>query len=91
MNFIGICIENNVYTLIFYVDAFSEDLFNIKTCLAGMVLQKFINYYIKVAIILDNEEKFNDRFKEMLIEANKGNHFRTFKNISDAEIWISNL
>ncbi|APQ98623.1 hypothetical protein RSJ3_1707 [Clostridium botulinum] len=56
-----------------------------------MVLQKFINYHIKVAVILENEEKFNDRFKEMIMESNKGNHSRTFKNIGDAEIWISNL
>jgi len=41
--------------------------------------------------IIEDEEKLNERFKEMIMEANKGNHFRTFKNIADAEIWISKL
>lgn len=91
LDFISICIENDVYTLVLYSDTFSEDFFNLKTGLAGMALQKFINYHIKVAVILENEEKFNDRFKEMIMESNKGNQFRTFKNIADAEIWISNL
>ncbi|MFI8706016.1 DUF4180 domain-containing protein [Bacillus sp. NPDC077411] len=91
LDFVGICAENDVYTLIFYVDAFSEDFFNLKTGLAGMMLQKFINYHIKVAVILENEEKLNNRFKEMIMEANKGNDFRTFKNMTDAENWISSL
>ncbi|MFL0266995.1 DUF4180 domain-containing protein [Candidatus Clostridium radicumherbarum] len=88
LDLIGICIGNDVYALVLYIDAFSEDFFNLKTGLAGMILQKFINYHIKVAVILDKEVAFNDRFKEMIMEANKGKHFRTFKNIMDAEVWI---
>ncbi|MFL0268010.1 hypothetical protein [Candidatus Clostridium radicumherbarum] len=29
--------------------------------------------------------------QDVVMEANKGNHFRTFRNIGDAETWISNL
>lgn len=48
-----------------------EDFFNIKTRLAGMALQKFINYHVKVAVIIEDEEVYNYRFKEMIMEANK--------------------
>ncbi|MFR1906061.1 MAG: DUF4180 domain-containing protein [Clostridium neonatale] len=68
-----------------------EDFFNIKTRLAGMALQKFINYHVKVAVIIEDEEVYNYRFKEMIMEANKGNNFRTFKNIAEAESWILKL
>lgn len=91
LDLISISIENNIYILLLQVDAFSKDFINLKTGLAGMMLQKFINYHIKVAVILENEEKLNDRFKEMILEANKGSNFRTFKNIADAESWISKL
>lgn len=91
LDYISICMGNDVYTIILHSNALSEDFFNLKTGLAGMALQKFINYHVKVAFIIEEEEKLNERFKEMIIEANKGNHFRTFKNITDAEIWISNL
>ncbi|KNF07631.1 hypothetical protein CLPU_14c00490 [Gottschalkia purinilytica] len=91
LDLISICFENNSDILILHVETVSEDFFNLKTRLAGTMLQKFMNYNIKLAIILDNEEKFNDRFKEMIIEANKGNHFRIFKNISEAESWILSL
>lgn len=91
LDYISICMENELYTLMIDANVFSEDFFNLKTGLAGMVLQKFINYQIKVAIIIENEEKLNERFKEMILEANKGYNFRTFRNSADAEIWILNL
>lgn len=56
-----------------------------------MALQKFINYHVKVAVIIEDEEVYNYRFKEMIMEANKGNNFRTFKNIAEAERWILKL
>lgn len=88
---ISVCMENDVYTIMLHSDVLSDDFFNLKTGLAGMALQKFINYHVKVAVIIEDEEKFNDRFKEMIMEANKGNHFRTFKDILEAETWIANL
>ncbi|MBU5483961.1 DUF4180 domain-containing protein [Clostridium sp. MSJ-11] len=90
LDIISICMENDVNIIIFYDNAFSESFFNLRTGLAGIMLQKFINYNIKLGIVLD-EEKVKGRFKEMIIEANNGNQFRTFKSIEDAEIWISKL
>lgn len=88
---ISICMENDIYTIMFPSKVLSEDFFNLKTRLAGMALQKFMNYHVKVAVIIEDEEGYNDRFKEMIMEANKGKNFRTFKNIAEAESWISKL
>jgi predicted nucleotidyltransferase len=88
---ISICMENGIYTILFQTNTLSEDFFNLKTGLAGMALQKFINYNVKVAVILEEVERLNERFKEMIMESNKGNHFRTFRNTEEAEIWISKL
>ncbi|MDF2884101.1 MAG: hypothetical protein K0R54_4667 [Clostridiaceae bacterium] len=85
------CMENDIYTIVLHSAILSENFFNLKTGLAGMALQKFINYHVKVAVIIKEEEKLNERFKEMIMEVNKGNHFKTFRNITDAEVWISNL
>lgn len=88
---ISICMENDIYTIILNSNVLSEDFFNLKTGLAGIALQKFVNYHVKAAVIIEEVEKLNVRFKEMIMEANKGNHFRTFINVVDAEIWISSL
>lgn len=91
MDCISICMENDIYTIILHSNVLSEDFFNLKTGLAGTALQKFVNYHVKAAVIIEDVEKLNDRFKEMIMEANKGNHFRTFRNIGDAEAWVSSL
>jgi hypothetical protein len=91
IDYISVCMENDVYTILLQPNVLSEDFFNLRTGLAGTALQKFINYHVKVAVIIEDTEKLNDRFKEMIMEANKGNHFRTFSNTQDAERWIASL
>lgn len=91
LDVVSICFENNINTLLLSSKIFSKDFFNLKTGLAGTVLQKFINYSIKFAIVLDSEEKLNDRFREMMMEANNGREFRMFKNNIDAKEWIQSL
>lgn len=68
---ICICMEIDVYTIMLHSNVIAEDLFNLKTGLAGMALQKFINYHVKVALIIEDEEKLNERFKEMIMELTK--------------------
>lgn len=91
LEIVSICMENDTYILMMQAEEFSEDFYNLRTGLAGIVLQKFINYHIKVAVILDDKENLNHRFKEMIGEANKGNNFRTFNNIEEAQLWILKL
>jgi len=52
------------------------------------VLQKFINYRVKTAILIQEDLQFSDRFKELLSEANKGNEYRTFVSKDNALNWL---
>jgi hypothetical protein len=56
--------------------------------LAGKVLQKFINYRIRTAVVLTDGSKLTGRFKEQISESNKRNDFRVFTNFVDAESWL---
>jgi PadR family transcriptional regulator, regulatory protein AphA len=85
------CIENNTNLLLLHAEILSDDFFKLKTGLAGQMLQKFVNFHVKVAVILPNEYKINGKFKELLAESNKGNDFRTFNNMAEAEKWLLNL
>lgn len=87
-DFISACWEIDTSLLMIYSEALSEDFFNLRTGLAGAVLQKFINYRIKVATVIENQENLNDRFKEMILESNKRNDFRVFKDAIEAESWL---
>ena len=51
----------------------SESFFDLKTRLAGEILQKFINYRVKVAIIGNFSEYTSQSFQDFIYECNSGN------------------
>ncbi|WP_129688374.1 DUF4180 domain-containing protein [Gottfriedia acidiceleris] len=55
-------------------EAISEDFFNLSTKLAGAVLQKFVNYNIKFAIIGDFSRYTSKALNDFIYECNKGNN-----------------
>lgn len=50
----------------------SEDFFDLKTRLAGDILQKFINYKVKFAIVGDFSMYTSKSLKDFIYECNKG-------------------
>jgi PadR family transcriptional regulator AphA len=91
LNLIAICFENDSNLLMLHGEALSDDFFKLGTGVAGEMLQKFINYHVKTAVIITNERIIKGKFKEMLAESHKGNEFRAFNSITGAENWLLNL
>lgn len=52
--------------------AISEDFFDLKTRLAGEILQKFINYQTKIAIVGDYSSYSSKSLKDFIYESNNG-------------------
>ncbi|MGD9570078.1 MAG: DUF4180 domain-containing protein [Sedimentibacter sp.] len=52
--------------------AICEDFFNLSTKIAGEILQKFINYRTKIAIVGDFSEYTSKSLKDFIYECNKG-------------------
>ncbi|MES5894009.1 MULTISPECIES: DUF4180 domain-containing protein [Bacillus] len=50
----------------------SESFFDLKTRLAGDILQKFINYSVKIAIVGDFSMYASKSLKDFIYECNKG-------------------
>ncbi|MDC0762885.1 DUF4180 domain-containing protein [Brevibacillus sp. AG] len=51
----------------------TESFFDLKTRLAGEILQKFINYRVKVAIVGDFSVYTSKSLKDFIYESNNGN------------------
>lgn len=62
----------------------AEDFFDLKTGLAGEILQKFINYHVKIAIIGDFSEYKSKSLKDFIYECNNGNHIFFLKDEQEA-------
>ncbi len=88
LDLISLSWENDIHQQMIHGEVLSEDFFNLKTGVAGKMLQKFINYGIKVAAIIPAEVANTGRFREMVLETNKGNAFRVFVTREDAEKWL---
>lgn len=91
LDLIGACGEHDTYCLMLHSAVLAEDFFKLRTGLAGQILQKFVNYNLRVAVILGSDQKITSKFKELIAESNKGNDFRVFKEIHEAENWLLNL
>ncbi|GMX64917.1 DUF4180 domain-containing protein [Paenibacillus elgii] len=88
LDLIALCWEHETNAIMIHYAALSEDFFKLKTKVAGDIIQKFINYGIKVAAIIPQETIQNGRFKEMAMETNKGHHFRMYESKEEAEEWL---
>lgn len=88
LDLIALCWEHEANAFMIHYVALSEDFFKLKTKVAGNIIQKFINYAIKVAIIVPQETIQKGRFNEMAMETNKGNHFRLYESKEEAEKWL---
>lgn len=52
--------------------AICEDFFHLSTKLAGEILQKFINYNVRIAIVGDFSVYTSKSLKDFIYESNKG-------------------
>lgn len=87
LDMIALCGENDTSLLMIHSDALDEGFFRLKTGVAGRMLQKFVNYYVKTAVLL-KEQNVNARFRELVSESNKGSQFGVFETRETAEEWL---
>ncbi|MDF2985547.1 MAG: putative transcriptional regulator [Eubacterium sp.] len=88
LELIALCGECGTNLLMLHSDAVSEDFYTLRTGVAGKVLQKFVNYYIKLALVVPDERLNTGKFRQMASEANRGNHFRVFSDNQKAQKWL---
>lgn len=65
--------ETNCDRIALNKEAISEDFFKLSTRLAGDILQKFVNYRTKLAIIGDFSHYTSKPLKDFIFESNRGN------------------
>ncbi len=59
---------------IVYKESLSDDFFDLKTRFAGEVLQKYMNYHMRIAIIGDFSVYKSKSLRDFIYECNKGSH-----------------
>jgi len=63
----------------------TSEFFNLRSRLAGEILQKCVNYGIKIAIVGDFEKYQSESLKAFITESNRGNQFFFVTDITKAK------
>lgn len=80
--------ETNCNCFIIGKEAFCEDFFSLKTGIAGEILQKFINYHIRIAIVGDYSQYNSKALHDFIYECNKG---KDIFFVTDVELGIERI
>ncbi len=67
---------------------FSRSFYDLKTGLAGEILQKCSTYRVRLAIVGSFEAVTSPRFRELMSEANKGSEFHFGGTDGEAVAWL---
>jgi hypothetical protein len=63
--------------------------FDLKSGLAGELLQKFVNYHMRVAIIVPRPDAYGPRFRELAYEHRSHPLVRFVSSREEADAWLS--
>jgi PadR family transcriptional regulator, regulatory protein AphA len=88
LDLVAACGENGTDRLMLHAANLTDDFYQLNTGLAGALLLKFSTYRIRVAAILTPALVNQGRFREMVLETNRGNQFRVFYDRKSAEEWL---
>jgi PadR family transcriptional regulator, regulatory protein AphA len=88
VDLVGLCGAHEAARVMLHGENVSPRFFDLRTQLAGLVLQKFVNYGVKLALVLNHDDRHEGRFRDMEIEANRGRHFSVFYDRTQAESWL---
>ena len=75
---------NNCNRIIIHENNLNKDFFDLKTRLAGEILQKFSNYKFKLAIIGDFSKYKSKSLQDFIRECNRGKMILCVENIEEA-------
>ena len=83
---VGDCIGSD--GLILTEQDLDPQFFDLSTGLAGEAFQKFINYRIRVAIVLSDTGVYGQRFAELANEHKSHNMIRFVSSLDEAKTWL---
>ncbi len=85
---VGLCGEAGTQLLMLHEENLSDDFFDLKTGLAGAVLLKWSNYFVRAAAVISPERVGSGKFYEFALETNRGKQFFVASDRQSAEAWL---
>jgi PadR family transcriptional regulator, regulatory protein AphA len=89
LELVAACGEHRSERLLLHAAQLSEAVFDLHSGLLGAILLKLGNYRIRTALVLRPEQVGEGKFKDWVLETNRGRDFRVFFEREAALGWLS--
>lgn len=66
----------------------AREFFDLRSGLAGELFQKFINYKVRIALVVPNPEAYGERFAELASEHSTHNLIRVVDSLEEGTKWL---
>lgn len=83
--------QHQTSRIILRKEAIAEDFFDLRSGIAGAILQKYMNYQIRLAIVGDFSQYASKALKDFIYESNQGNSFFFVATVAEAVRMLSQL
>ncbi len=84
LDLLGNLYYQNVDRIILYEENISPDFFDLKTGIAGEILQKFSNYRVRLAIVGNFSAYTGKSLRDFIFESNKGRQVNFVSSFAEA-------
>jgi uncharacterized protein DUF4180 len=82
------CFNNQTKRVLLYSENLTDRFFDLSSLEAGEILQKFRNYKIRLAVVVEHSMQLSSAFRDLMVEENRNSYFRLFEDREDAEAWL---
>jgi hypothetical protein len=79
------CRYNGAHAMIIHENQIVPDFFDLKTGIAGEILQKFSNYDMRLAIVGDFTKYTSKSLRDFIYESNKGRRINFVSSLDEAK------
>ncbi|SFL59052.1 protein of unknown function [Paenibacillus sp. 1_12] len=83
--------NHECYKILMNKSNLTEDFFELKTRLAGEILQKYVNYNVKLAIVGNFEEYDSKSLKDFMYECNHGKQVFFLRNTQEGLVALHSI
>lgn len=84
LDILGNCSYQGADNIILHEKNIIPDFFDLKTRIAGEILQKFSTYNVRLAIVGDFSKYTSQRLKDFIYESNKGGRVNFVNTVAEA-------
>jgi PadR family transcriptional regulator, regulatory protein AphA len=88
---VAACMENRTQRVLLPAGTLSDDFFHLRSGVAGSVLLKLSNYRVTTAAIISAEQIGEGKFRDWVLETNRGREFRIFSERYKALDWLASI